>query len=477
MPSKPLQATKLEAMNSADILNTILDENPSMGIQSRAVKPGDTLPDGRIATQADSVLSLRGIGEAINASSEFTATKNTFLGALVNRIGRVIITSRLYSNPWAMFKQGFLDYGETIEEIFVGLAKPYQFTPVGTEQDENPYKIFLPDVKAAFHSLNFRKYYPTTVTNDDLRTAFLSWEGITDLIARIIEQIYAGANYDEFLIMKYMIARLALDGQIASVTIPTVTAANARTVTADMVTYARNLGFMSTDYNRAGVETYTDPSWLYMILTTDISAILDVEVLALSFNMSRAELIGQQIFVDGFGTFNQSRLAALFKDDPYTTYTPFTSAELNLLGTIKGLLCDKRWFMIYDNYMEMTDKYNPRQLYWNYFYHVWKTFSTSPFANALMFTTTSSTVSGVSISPDSLTMNKGTSKQLTATVSGTGFVNQAVHWEVSGTEEFTTISDQGVLTVGAGETATSVTVKATSIQDSTESDTLAVTIA
>ena len=33
-------------------------------------------------------------------------------------IGRVLITSKLYSNPWAVFKKGLLEYGETIEEIF-----------------------------------------------------------------------------------------------------------------------------------------------------------------------------------------------------------------------------------------------------------------------------------------------------------------------------------------------------------------------
>lgn len=51
--------------------------------------------------------------------------------------------------------------------------------------------------------MNYQKFYPTTVSNDQLRQAFLSWQGITDLIGRIIEQLYTGANYDEFLVMKY----------------------------------------------------------------------------------------------------------------------------------------------------------------------------------------------------------------------------------------------------------------------------------
>ena len=32
--------------------------------------------------------------------------------------------------------------------------------------------------------MNYQKYYKTTIQNDQLRQAFLSWQGITDLIAK-----------------------------------------------------------------------------------------------------------------------------------------------------------------------------------------------------------------------------------------------------------------------------------------------------
>ena len=107
-----------------------------------------------------------------------------------------------------------------------------------------------------------------------------------------------------------------------------------------MVTYAKNLGFMSTKFNAAGVNTYSDITSLYMILTTEISSIFDVEVLALSFNMNKAELLGRQIYVDGFGTFDNDRLALIFADDPYTTFTPFTEEEMTELSNIQGLMVD-----------------------------------------------------------------------------------------------------------------------------------------
>lgn len=48
--------------------------------------------------------SLREIGTIIMDSPNL---QNEFLNALVNRIGRVIVTSKLYDNPLKMFKKVF----------------------------------------------------------------------------------------------------------------------------------------------------------------------------------------------------------------------------------------------------------------------------------------------------------------------------------------------------------------------------------
>ncbi len=41
--------------------------------------------------------------------------------------------------------------------------------------------------------------------------------------------------------------------------------------------------------------------------------------------------------------------------------------------------------MVFDNYEQFTENYNGQGLYWQYYYHTWKTFSASPFANAIAF--------------------------------------------------------------------------------------------
>ena len=128
--------------------------------------------------------SIREIGATI---MDMPQLQNEFLSALVNRIGRVIVTSKMFSNPLAMFKKGILEYGEVVEDIFVTLAKPFTFDPDVAETEV--FKKEIPDVKSAFYVMNYKKFYKATVTTDMLRTAFLSWDGVIDLIGRIVDQM------------------------------------------------------------------------------------------------------------------------------------------------------------------------------------------------------------------------------------------------------------------------------------------------
>ena len=181
MPTRP-SVQKLSA-TSVDILNAIRN-NASADYRNYIPQADDSLD------------SVRSIG---NILMNYPALQNEFLNALVNRIGRVLVTSKMYDNPWNMFKRGMLEFGETIEVVFVEIAKPFEYDPETAESEV--FKREIPDVRAAFHILNYQKFYKVTVQRDQLRLAFLTWDGVTDLITKIINSMYAGANYDEFLVM------------------------------------------------------------------------------------------------------------------------------------------------------------------------------------------------------------------------------------------------------------------------------------
>lgn len=443
---------------TAEILNTIRD-NASANYR-------DYVP---VADPTDQQ-SVRNIGGII---MNYPALQNEYLNALMNRIGRVIITSKLFYNPWAGLKKGLLEFGETVEEIFVNIAKPFQFDPAVAESEV--FKREIPDVRAAFHILNYQKFYKATISNDQLRQAFLSWQGITDLIAKIVDSMYTGANYDEFLTMKYMLARNILQGRMNVTEVAPVSAENAKTIVSTIKGVSNVWEFPSTNYNLSGVTTQTEKRDQIILLNAKFDAVIDVEVLAVAFNMEKAEFMGNRILVDSFGALDTARLDLLFKDDP--NYVPLSQAELSALDAIPAVMVDRDWFMIFDNFYNFTENYNGQGLYWNYFYHTWKTFSVSPFANNTVYVAGAPTVTSVTVTPAKATVLKGQSLHLTANVVTTNFAPKSVTWTITGnTSQDTHIDIYGNLFVAEDETGTTITVTATSTFDDTKTETSTITV-
>ena len=412
--------------------------------------------------------SIREIGAIIMDSPQL---QNEFLSALVNRIGRVLVTSKMYDNPWSMFKKGTLEFGETIEEIFVNIAKPFQFDPNVAET--NLFKREIPDVRSAFHIMNYQKYYKTTIQNDQLRQAFLSWQGITDLVAKIVDSMYTGANYDEFQTMKYMLAKHILNGRMYPVTIPAVTEANMKSIVSTIKGVSNNYEFMSNKYNVAGVQNFSKKKDQYLLINSNFDATMDVEVLASAFNMDKAEFTGKRVLVDSFGSLDIERLNILFADDP--SYTEISESDLQALDAIPCVLVDKDWFMIFDNFYNFTEQYNGEGLYWNYWYHVWKTFSISPFANNALFIPGVPTVTSVTVSPANATVKAGQTISLSAVVQTEYFAPQSVNW--SSNTEGVTVSKGGIVAIGADVSPhTVVTITAASVYDNEKSGTSTITV-
>ncbi len=80
-----------------------------------------------------------------------------------------------------------------------------------------------------------------------------------------------------------------------------------------------------------------------------------------------------------------------------------------------------------------------------------------------------STVTSVVTTPSAISVQKGNTQQFGATVVGTGGPLQTVTWQVLGGVSGTQITSGGALSVAANETASMLTVKATSTQDVSKS--------
>lgn len=344
-----------------DILNTIRANATS---EYQSLVPA-------IATEHD----IPKVGEVLYG---YPAMANQFLTALINRIALVKVNSATFNNAYSELKKGYLEFGETVEEVFVGIAKAREFSADKAEARE--FKRTLPDVRSAFHTMNWRVQYPVTIQQEDLRLAFTSADGVTDLIAKIVNSVYIASEYDEFLLFKYLIIKAVAHGKMYPVSFDSTDIKNAAK---SFRGYSNQLTFMSNKYNNSAVTTATDKADQFIFMDAQFNAQYDVDVLASSFNMDKASFIGKLKLIDDFTTFDNERFAEIRKNSDMIEEV--TTDELALMKDVKAVLVDKEWFQVYDNTNMFTEQYVASGMYWNYFYNVWKTVSSSPFSNAVVF--------------------------------------------------------------------------------------------
>lgn len=398
------------------------------------------------------------VGEVIYGTPAFA---NQFIGALVNRIALVRVKSATFNNPYAHLKKGYLEFGESVEDIFVSIANVVDYTPEKGEARE--FKRSIPDVRSAFHTMNWRVMYPVTIQDEDLRQAFLSMDGVQDLIAKIVESVYTAAEYDEFLLFKYLLVKAIAHGKMYPTSIGDGT--NLSEAAVQFRGMSNVLTFMKSTYNDSAVLTTTPKERQCIFMDSFFNAQYDVNVLAAAFNMDKADFMGRLHLIDDWTTFDNDRFEVIRENSD--GLEEVTADELALLKDVKAVLIDEDWFQVYDNNNKFTEKYVASGLYWNYFYHTWKTVSSSPFANAVVFVTDSATIT----LPDSVTVEISAKSESDEAVALTLLVDDSASTLSQNsvnfvqTEELTAagiaVHPYGALMVPASAAATAITLVAT----------------
>jgi predicted transcriptional regulator len=289
-----------------------------------------------------------------NAITEYTTLTNEFTNALIGKIGKTIVSSKLATNVLAPFKSGKLYTGSDVEEIFLEMLSATNFdetgaTPMARKQATN--------TKIMYHRQDRQDEYKVTISHAQVQNAFHSLATLEEFINKQIEAMYSGANYDEFILMKNILAGGTYkEYEVEDLTEEAHSKAFVKTVRKAMA----DIKFVSTDYNVAGVKTFTDPKDAVLIVNKDVIASTSVDVLAGAFNLGKVDFEPKIVVVDNFGT-----LADTF-----------------------GVLIDRNFFRVFDTKQEVASIFNPQGLFTNYYFHVWQILSRSNFTNAVKFTKT-----------------------------------------------------------------------------------------
>ena len=456
----------LKVNSDSELLSFIINQNPELSSEIDLPIQGE---------------GIQKYGKIIVNNERY---KNAFLNT-INLIGLTIIDRNYWENPWENFaNRGSISFGQTVRELMVDIADVFDYQKY-QHNSTHFLENVVPNIYNYLHELNYEKFYKTTTSDTQIAMAFNTEGGLMDLIERIIGSLYEGYKYDKYIVDKYQLCRRILDGTVTSVQIQDYANKTARERVSSMKSISNKLTFRSPNYNPAGARVATAFDNQIMIMNTDFEAEMSTEVLATSFFRNDAEMKSRLALIDGFDTYDEGRLVELLGDG----FKPFTSDEIAQLKTIPAVIIDDEWFQDYtyllDNAgdVKMTNFYNPETLKNNHWLHTKKVISTSPFKNAVVFTTELPSVVSVTVTPAESSVSAGLSVDLAAIVETKGFANKAVVWSVekaTGERTKVTVDQKGHVTIpkdfDTSGGAPQISIKATSVYDSTKSGVATITV-
>ena len=369
------------AINLVELMNTILG-NGSAEYQNYVP----------VATRAN-------IATVANPILTYQTVQNEFLNALVNKIAMTIVRRKMLTNPLAPLKKGDMPLGQDIEEVHVNRAKATAFDPTGA----GLLTRSIPDVAVMYHRLNRRDEYDVTISKEQLKTAFTSWDNLQRLLDGIVSSMYDGDSDDEYILMKNLMSDAVTQSHIVTATLPYIrdaSGANVAGATTKVVEELKNasayMGFAGSNFNKyhlvnAGAtprRLKTENADQILIIRADLANSIDVNVLASAFNLDKAQFLANRVIVDNFGA----------------------------ASSVGAFLCDKDFFQVYDNLRSTEEFFNPKGLYWPYFYHVWQTVSYSLLVNAIAFMFTPITLTITAVDSNDVAVTGTATKSATVTV-------------------------------------------------------------
>lgn len=440
----------VEDFTNADWLNAVRND-AGIDYQSR-------IPE---ATQAN-------IQDVVQTLWTYRPYMNKFVDTLINRIGLVLFVEWSWANPLAPLKRGMLQWGETIEEIMVGLIEADEYDADRDELERELFGAKKPEVSTSYHTVNRRNRYKLTIREPELRNAFLTPNGLSTFVAQLLGAAQKSDQIDEFVAMANLFKEMdqaakSSDGTggIYNVNIEDIadsdsTPEQAKYALRRMREFGITLQFPSRAFNLAGMPQAVKPDDLILFTTPGAQAAIDVEALAGAFNIDKAQF-NKQTFV--------------------------LPAEYYGIPGFQAALTSKEFFVVADQRIETTSMNNPASLLTNYWLHHWQVISASLYAPLVMFNSLRPSTTIAAIEPEVTDISDFTitdadgnvaaadlergeiyNVAVEAIVTPTGAPAAAVRLSLPNkTSAFTRITNTGVLYIGPDESVDDLTIRATAV--------------
>lgn len=353
---------------------------------------------------------LISVGKEILQSSSLI---NKFTENLVNRIGKTYIKSNYYTNELADYKKDLVPNGVAIQDIFINSFEPDDFdTMDGSHLLDNDGQQ---DIISVYYTVNQQKKYRVVTERPELQKAFVSWGEMDNFIEKIINQLYTSQQIYEWNCTKtllgsdYVSTNPCAKSQMINYYQETFAQDFVKQCRAlytsftmpspfnnNFVEYAKGKGL--TNIAKNPVTTLSLKDQISLIVRYDTLADVEVDVLAVSFNMDKASLLGKIHAVDNFGVTTQATDGDKSFEYLYSITDPQSGAETKYYDmtnytveedgntyryTLVATMCDDSFIHISDLLEPMTSTFfNPDNLSLKTYLHTMTRFGLCPFANA-----------------------------------------------------------------------------------------------
>lgn len=401
-----------------------------------------------------------------------TQLKNEFYSSLINRIGGTMVHTWKWSNPLSVFTRASQTYGDTWQEIAVGMPLAQVYDPNAEYLGADNFRKWKVDVDSLYHRLDFAHFYPVTTDDKTLRRAFMSDNGLSSLTSQLIQSCYNAAEVDVFEAMCHMFTQYARLGGYwrvhmdADLNKMTSTQDEARGLLRQIRSWADSLKFVSTRYNARHMPTFAKPDELVLFCSPEVKSALDVQGLATVFHRTDAEPTIDRIIVVPEDRFGINGVQAILTTDKFLIDIPVIE--------------------------EMTQQTNPVNINSvNNYLHMQRIISVSGFAPAVLFWNGAGSTDGVVLptgtaaitpkfalklsaygegatTPKNVARGGAVQVEADTTIANDGqasWRSGAVKYSIGATDkqlsEWTYISPTGVLVVGIDEANTVIPVQAT----------------
>lgn len=416
------------------------------------------------------------IRNAVDTMRSFPYLRDEFTGVLIQRLIGLYVQHADWDDPLKLVgsPRTLKRYGSTYEQAAVGLVKARTRNFNKEYLGDDVYGRYSLPTASVFHPLTFDHYYPVTIPEDAILTAFDGESGMSDYIAEIMNAPILSDRNDMYVMKTQCFAEYARKGGFHRVHTPDVgkadsTEADAKTLLRLIQQKANELKSLPMSamgrYNAMNWVTPWRDSEAILFATPAVIAALNVEALAAAFNIDRANVPYRIIPIpeDMFGIGGAS-------------------------GKVQAVLTTEDFFFCWDEMLETTNSpVNPIDGTRNIFFKHRGSITPNPFANAVLFWTGEGSSESVTL-PDKLTtgnpeftlrvmkygqpsitpenVHRGDLVQVESVITSANngaasFQPVGIEYKVEGaTSQFTSIDNDGILRCGLDETAETLKVTA-----------------